>query len=323
MFRWAARSKNEVGGVMKVEQYDNTLFCHSPVVIPQVVPLGNLQFRFDPEALMKWQEENITGAFEQPGMPYATWGIWHSHADAGVGWSNLDHELIDDHGTRGLLVNIVVNKRRAVYSRVDCYAGGITLKTAFRVEVPSEYMVASVLDQKTRDWADELFDQCVTYEEKPEPWIIKANEPPRQAGFTTPSQAVRAADYSCTKCGLGYQGCTKANHYRKKRDKHTFTPDFRRGRAAAAERRELWDDDFVAPSKAPTYQDFTTDDQEGYVRFFTNGCVKVFHDSWVEKGLDATYVLTGELWDEIRKLLPQKTIDKFMVDSDKKESMRA
>ena len=302
MFHWAERSRNEVGGVFEVVRRGHVLYCKNPVVLPQTVPTRQLQFSFDPEALMRWQEEHLETAFKEPGMPYLDWGIWHSHADSGVGWSNLDQELIDDHGTRGLLVNIVVNKRRAVYCRVDTYAGGQNLRTAFRVEVPCEYGKASALSAERVEWANKLFDECVVYADD-RPRII--HEPPRQAGFNPYTDdadwsgyAARSAEYRCGLCHETYAECTAANHHRKKKHKHAFKGYFGRGRAAAA------------LSKASCVA-HATEDGKGTVTFFANGTFKVEHESWRKKGLVGVYQLTSQLWDEVRELLPTAVVTRY------------
>jgi hypothetical protein len=280
MFHWAKRSRNEVGGVFEVEQQGDLLICTNATVLKQRVPTGYLEFNFDPEALMAWQEEHLEGAFAGNGMPYAHWGIWHSHAGAGVGWSSLDQELIDDHGTRGFLVNIVVNKQRALYCRVDTYCGASTLGKAVRVEVPSEYKRRHPLSPAVREVADKLFDQCVEYVE---PAVRVVHEAPRQAGYhnnyfrgmvdahdgywrghvhEAPLQRPRVEPTApkCARCGLAYTACSKANHHRKKGDKHAFTNSSERGRAAAA-------------LKGKAVLSYSTIDKQGTVHFYDDGCV--------------------------------------------------
>jgi hypothetical protein len=332
---WAHKSKAEVAGVFQVElkEGDNGayLWCHTPTLLKQTVHEHGLHFSFDPEALLKWQEEHLK--FGDNGeMSYSNWGTFHSHDTAGVHFSEEDHDLPDDHGGRGYYVNIVVNKREDVYCRVDTFVGSPKIHGATRVEVPCSYEVATALDSELSEWADKLFDECVEYESPGYMIVQRGDYTSYPTGKGLPTRLpTLGTDLVCTICDGSYEyhqayvrklresygtgwhafhGMTLTSWLADCKSKAKRAKKYKaKGHKAANQWRAMAKkaDAEGASTLAGEYLFFKALQGLGGVYFYKDGKVRVQHDTW--QGPKVPVTLTPTIWKEIEKVATKKLVD--------------
>ena len=124
----------EIGGLMAVHQDGHNLTITDAWTVPQTVSVGGVNFEVghfeDHIKAMGW-------ANGKP-MPHICMGTWHSHANAGVFWSQTDEkDLSRKYAMRGFLVNVVVNRRGEWLCQVDSMVGPENGK-------PGDYVLVTV-----------------------------------------------------------------------------------------------------------------------------------------------------------------------------------
>lgn len=117
MFLWAQHAKGEVSGLGDITVVDGELAINNVYLFPQECSGGETDMDWD--AVTNFLAQFPAGSPEA--MAKRLW--WHSHADMSAFLSGTDKETITSWGKQGVqyLVSIVVNKKREVFARYDCF----------------------------------------------------------------------------------------------------------------------------------------------------------------------------------------------------------
>ncbi len=128
---FVTKASTEIGGMLAVERASPThLRIVRADVLPQEVTGGSVEL--DEVAVHKWLEEHAGWKPGHTGLPTALFGFWHSHVNMGVFWSGVDNAtLVKAWLNKGLLVNLVANKKGETKVRVDTLVGGDKLDDTF------------------------------------------------------------------------------------------------------------------------------------------------------------------------------------------------
>lgn len=120
MLAFAQAVDTEIGGLLEVTLDGTALVVSDAWLVPQVV--GPASVEFEPGHF----EDHIKakGWWTGKPMPWICMGIWHSHANFGVGMSGTDeHDLVRKYAMRGYLLNIIVNRKGEWCCQVDTMVG--------------------------------------------------------------------------------------------------------------------------------------------------------------------------------------------------------
>jgi hypothetical protein len=150
----------ECGGMLKVDQTSKRVLRIADTYIPKQKVTGG-SYIPDEFEFHEWLERE--GLWTGDKLPYATFGIWHSHGmGGGSSFSHIDDEhLVEKFVTRGYLVNMVVDGQRNFTIRVDTLLGSDDPEEALLVTVPHRVRLEQPHYPKLKGWVDESLGRIV------------------------------------------------------------------------------------------------------------------------------------------------------------------